>query len=58
MTVNRSKYPRRPQLDDRIEIAVTTEMKRKAYEMAATKGKPAAEFIREAIAHSIEAVAE
>lgn len=51
--MNRSKYPLRPQLVERIEVAVTPEMKEQAYEVAAKKGKPAAEFIREAIASSI-----
>lgn len=56
--MNRSKYPLRPQLVERIEVAVTPEMKEQAYEAAARKGKPAAEFIREAIANSIESIVQ
>ena len=47
------KYPRRAHLDDRIELAITSDLKERAYVVAAKKGLPAAEFIRQAIAVSV-----
>ena len=53
--MNRSKYPRRPQLNERLELAITPELKERAYEMAAKKGKPASDYIRDAIERSLQA---
>jgi hypothetical protein len=55
--VNRSKYPRRAPLNERIELVVSADLKAKAYAIAAAKGKPASEFIRDAIRLSVEAAA-
>ena len=55
--MNRSKYPRRAQLNERIEVAVPPDLKAKAYAVAAAKGKPASEFIRDAIRLSVEMAA-
>ncbi|MEO6013930.1 MAG: hypothetical protein ABIQ30_10150 [Devosia sp.] len=48
-----NKYARRPQLVERIEVHVPAELKRGIYEVAAAKGKPAAQFIRESLAASL-----
>lgn len=51
--MNRSKYRLRQPLVERIEVAVTPEMKEATYELAARMGKPAAEFIRDAISNAV-----
>lgn len=56
-TMNRSKYPRRAPLDERIELVVPADLKAQAYAVAAAKGKPASEFIRDAIRLSVEMAA-
>jgi len=55
--VSRSKYPRRAPLNERIELVVSADLKAKAYAIAAAKGKPASEFIRDAIRLSVEMAA-
>jgi len=49
----RGKYPRRSQLLERIEVAVTPELKQQIFAAAAAKDKPASQFIREAIGQSV-----
>lgn len=53
----RRTYPRRTQLNDRLEIAITPDLKESVYAVAASKGVPAAAFIREALVRSLEMAA-
>ncbi|MBN9347074.1 MAG: hypothetical protein J0I48_12880 [Devosia sp.] len=53
----RRSYPRRAQLNDRIEVAITADLKESVYAVAASKGVPAAAFIREALVRSLEMAA-
>lgn len=46
----KNKLPHRPKLDDRLVFAVPPEMKRSLYEVAALRGRTAADLAREAIA--------
>jgi hypothetical protein len=48
-------YPRRQPLSERIDLVVTTDLKQRVFEKAAAEGKPASEFIREAITRMVTA---
>lgn len=44
-----SKLPQRPSLDERIQIAITSEQKRRAFDLAARQGVSVGHLIRSAI---------
>lgn len=55
--MSRRKYARRNPLNERIELSITDDLKAQVYAVAASKGVPAAAFIRDAIARSVEMAA-
>lgn len=52
--VKRTRCVRRSVLDDRLDVACTSDLKRRAAEVAAAKDMPAAQFIRDAIMQAVE----
>lgn len=51
------KFPGRPKMDERLILMVPAEMKRSLFEIAAQRGRPAADLVREGVTSLIRSAA-